>query len=395
MGLTRIRAEQISNIDYKQAVRAVSTTNITLAGGAPVEVDGVTLVQGNRVLVTGQDPASQNGIYVVQTLGTGSNGTWIRAVDANQTGEIEAGMVVMVTEGTTYADTPWKLTTNGAIVIGTTPLTFQQFSSGGEGTPGGSNTQIQYNSNNTFAGSSSLTWNGSELYVNGTANVTGNVAGSYFLGNGSQLTGIQAGATVTVANTAPLGPAQGDIWIDSDTGIQLIYFTAGGNSQWAEMEADQSFSFTTGSAVDLTAVNTDILPTANITYDIGNATNRFRDIYLANSTIYLGEAQISASGNSVMLPANTTIGGNAVVVETNGSSNFSGNITANYFIGNGSQLTGLPASYGNANVAAYLPTYTGNISGGNAAFTGNVTVNNGAPVATLGRTVAFVIAYGG
>jgi len=38
-----------------------------------------------------------------------------------------------------------------------------------------------------------------------------------------------------------------------------------------------------------------------------------------------------------------------------------GNITGDYFIGNGSQLTGLPATYGNANVAAYLPTYTGNL----------------------------------
>ena len=39
----------------------------------------------------------------------------------------------------------------------------------------------------------------------------------------------------------------------------------------------------------------------------------------------------------------------------------SGNIAGDYFIGNGSQLTGLPASYTNANVAAYLPTYTGNL----------------------------------
>ena len=35
MGLTRIRAEQISDIDYKQAVRVISTSNVTLTGGAP------------------------------------------------------------------------------------------------------------------------------------------------------------------------------------------------------------------------------------------------------------------------------------------------------------------------------------------------------------------------
>jgi hypothetical protein len=60
----------------------------------------------------------------VTTLGTGSNGTWARTSDGNASGEIEAGMIVMVTEGTLYKDTQWKLTTNNPIVIGTTPLTF-------------------------------------------------------------------------------------------------------------------------------------------------------------------------------------------------------------------------------------------------------------------------------
>ncbi len=126
MGLTRIRAEQISDIDYKQAVRVITLTDITLAGGAPAEVDGVSLSTGNRILVAGQDPGSENGLYVVQTVGAGSNGTWVRSTDGNQDGEIEAGMIVMVTEGTVYKDTQWKLITNDPIVIGTTPLVFEQ-----------------------------------------------------------------------------------------------------------------------------------------------------------------------------------------------------------------------------------------------------------------------------
>lgn len=126
MGLTRIRAEQISDIDYKQAVRVITLTNITLSGGAPAEVDGVSLVAGDRVLVNGQSNAAQNGLYQVQTVGAGSNGTWVRTSDANADGEIQPGMVVMVTQGTVYADTPWKLTTNGEIIIGTTELTFAE-----------------------------------------------------------------------------------------------------------------------------------------------------------------------------------------------------------------------------------------------------------------------------
>jgi hypothetical protein len=45
-------------------------------------------------------------------------------LDADTTGEVSAGMIIMITEGTTYADTQWKLTTDDPITIGTTALTF-------------------------------------------------------------------------------------------------------------------------------------------------------------------------------------------------------------------------------------------------------------------------------
>jgi phage-related tail fiber protein len=126
MGLTKPRAAQIFNLDYKQSTRVVTTTNINLAGGAPSSVDGVSLTTGDRVLVTAQDTGSQNGLYLVTTLGSGSNGTWARTSDGNENGEIEAGMIVMVTEGVIYADTQWKLITDEPITINTTALTFTQ-----------------------------------------------------------------------------------------------------------------------------------------------------------------------------------------------------------------------------------------------------------------------------
>ena len=153
-----------------------------------------------------------------------------------------------------------------------------------------------------------------------TLSATGNITGDYFLGNGSQLTGIQAGAVTTVSSSPPGSPAQGDIWIDSDTGIQYIYFTASGNSQWAEMESETSISISSldyGNANVLayltTGVAGNILPSANVTYDLGSTANRWNDIWLANSTIYLGEANISASGTAIVLPANTSVGGATIV----------------------------------------------------------------------------------
>ena len=124
MGLTKPRAHQLQDIDYKQTAKAVTTSNITLSGGAPATVDGVSLALRDRILVTGQSTGSENGIYYVTTVGAGSNGTWARSLDADTTGEVSAGMIIMVTEGTTYADTQWKLTTDDPITIGTTSLTF-------------------------------------------------------------------------------------------------------------------------------------------------------------------------------------------------------------------------------------------------------------------------------
>jgi hypothetical protein len=118
--------------DYKASVRVATTANIaSLVGGAPDTVDGILLVLGNRVLVKDQSTGAQNGIYEVTTLGTGANGTWTRATDADTAGELNSGALVPVEEGTVNADTLWMLTTNDPITIGTTALTFSRKDGGG------------------------------------------------------------------------------------------------------------------------------------------------------------------------------------------------------------------------------------------------------------------------
>lgn len=213
MGLTKPRAAQIYNLDYKQSVRVVTVANITLTGGAPAVVDGVNVSQSDRILVTGQTTGSQNGLYQVTTVGAGSNGTWTRTNDGNDTGEIESGMIVMVTEGTTYKDTQWKLTTENPITIGTTSLIFDQNYSANSISAGSSNVSVLANANVTISsagtanvvlisstgtvtsGTASVTGNviGGNILTGGIISVTGNITGNYFLGNGSQLTGISGG----------------------------------------------------------------------------------------------------------------------------------------------------------------------------------------------------------
>ena len=119
----------VNGTDWKQSVRAASTANIATFSGL-LTVDGVTLVGGNRVLVKNQTAASTNGIYVA------ASGAWTRAADADASVEVTAGLSVMVEEGTTQADTQWRLTTDGAIVVGTTALVFAQIGAGSSYTQG-------------------------------------------------------------------------------------------------------------------------------------------------------------------------------------------------------------------------------------------------------------------
>ena len=135
----------IQGLDVKNSVRAATTANITLSGTQTI--DGVALVAGDRVLVKDQTTGANNGIYVVAA------GAWSRANDADINADVTAGLFVFVTEGSTNADSGWTLTTNDPITIGTTSLTFTQFSGAGQVSAG-----------------AGLTKTGNTLDIVGTAN---------------------------------------------------------------------------------------------------------------------------------------------------------------------------------------------------------------------------------
>lgn len=109
--------EEVSKLDSKQSVKVATTANIALTG-LPT-LDGIALVAGDRVLVKNQTAAKDNGLYVAAA------GAWARAADADGSPEVTSALLVSVEQGTTQADTSWQLVTDGAIVLGTTALTFQ------------------------------------------------------------------------------------------------------------------------------------------------------------------------------------------------------------------------------------------------------------------------------
>lgn len=194
-----------SGLDVKQSVRLATATHLdafthstgvlTADAAGALSVDGVTPSVGDRILVKNETSgnAPYNGIYTVTTVGDGST-AWVltRATDADSSAEVTAGMFTFVAEGSANADSGWVLTTNDTITLGTTSLTFAQFSGAGSITAGngltktgntidavGTADRITVNADSidiasTYAGQSSITtlgtitsgtWNGTDIAV--------------------------------------------------------------------------------------------------------------------------------------------------------------------------------------------------------------------------------------
>ena len=119
-------------LDVKDSVRVASTANVAIADAAENgdAIDGVTLATGDRVLLKNQSTGSENGIYVVQ-----ASGAAVRASDF-QTGDVSSLAFVFVEEGTSNAQNGYILTNTGSITVGSTALTFTQFSGAGQITAG-------------------------------------------------------------------------------------------------------------------------------------------------------------------------------------------------------------------------------------------------------------------
>jgi len=330
MALTRPRAYQIYDIDYKQAVRVITLTNIVLAGGAPNSVDGVNLSTNDRVLVAGQSSAAQNGIYYVTTLGSGSNGTWTRSIDTDTTGELLAGTIVMVTEGVVYADTQWKLTTNDPIVIGTTPLIFAQ--------------------NSAFAYGN--------VYANGTAVLATTVGDVLTLspGNNISIVGNNTSKTVSIGVTGislnSISNGTSNVNVVSSGGNVTVGVAGTSNVAVFSSEGQNVTGYLTASG-NITGGN---LITSGIISATGNATVGNLNTTIASFTTFNSSQGGNVSGTLVSTIANAQF-----INQTNGA----GYVTIAGYLNTVGNITGGNLLTGGLISATGNIISTANISGGN------------------------------
>lgn len=114
-----------NSLSYKTPVRVATTASVDLTS-APAAIDGVTLANGDRVLVkdgsTGNPGVSSidNGVYIFN----GAASAMTRATDFDEDDEVVAGSVVPVEEGTVNADRLYLLISDNPLSVGTDPLEF-------------------------------------------------------------------------------------------------------------------------------------------------------------------------------------------------------------------------------------------------------------------------------
>lgn len=114
-------------LDFKDSVKVASTADVTISGPGAA-IDGISLSSGDRVLLKNQSTGSQNGIY----SWNGAASAMTRTTDADSSSEVTSGMFVFVEQGTVNADQGFVLTTDGTITVGSTSLSFTQFSGAGQ-----------------------------------------------------------------------------------------------------------------------------------------------------------------------------------------------------------------------------------------------------------------------
>jgi hypothetical protein len=141
-------------IDAKASVVAATTANITLSGAQTI--DGISIVAGDRVLVKDQSTASNNGIYLCAT------GSWTRTTDADTYAELVAAFT-FVEKGTTNADSGFICTIDAGGTLGSTSITWAQFSGAGQITAGDGLTKTGNTLNVGTASSSRIVVNGDNI----------------------------------------------------------------------------------------------------------------------------------------------------------------------------------------------------------------------------------------
>jgi len=190
-------------------------------------------------------------------------------------------------------------------------------------------TSIVPSANVTYdLGSTTNYWK--DLYLSGntiflgTSQITLNANGGIDLPSGSRMggtligSGSGGGASVTIADTAPGSPSAGDLWWSANTNQLFIYYTDVDSNQWVEATTPGPVGPTgpAGQTANLSSIASSLIPSSNVTFDLGSQSRSWRDLYLSGNTIFLSTSQITLNANGgIDLPTGSRMGGTSIATD--------------------------------------------------------------------------------
>jgi len=170
-------------VTYNNGTAGVGAT-LTLSVALTI-LDGYTILNGDRVLVKNEATSANNGIYTWATGGT----VLTRATDFDTAIEMASGDFTFIVNGTLYANTGW-VQTDPVTVVGTSPVTWIQFSGSGAYTAG-----------------TGLTLTGTQFSITNTAVTASSYGSATQVGTFT----VNAQGQLTLAGNTTVTPAVGSI----------------------------------------------------------------------------------------------------------------------------------------------------------------------------------------
>jgi hypothetical protein len=354
-------------LDTKASCVVATTANITLSGTQTI--DGIAVIAGDRVLVKNQTATADNGIYVV------SASAWARSSDMNLWEEFPSAYT-FIEQGSTQADTGWVCTVNAGGTLGTTPVTFTQFSGAGTYvagngltltgnsfavTPDGTSLSVSSGGvriNSTYTGQTSITtlgtigtgtWQGTQIADAYLAGISGSKVSGDITGNAGNVTGTVAianggtGATTNTNARTNLGA--------TTLGSNLFTITNPSAITFPRFNADNSVSSLSASDFR-TAIGA------------GTGTGTVTSVALSGGTTGL-----STSGSPITTSGTITLAGTLVV----GNGGTGATTLTGYVKGNGTSAMTASATIPNTDISGLGTMSTQNA--GSVAITGGSITN--------------------